>query len=90
MHVRRPSYSKHELARRARDIYDRLVAPTLGIEDEGSFITIDVESQAFRIDRDGLTGGDELIDINPDAQLFMVRSGFQPVARVGGKFASQV
>lgn len=76
-------YPKEEFARRGDEIYDRVVRPTLKAKDEGKFVAIDIESEAFAISGDELAACDRLQKENPGAQLWMVRVGSRSAHNFG-------
>ena len=80
----RPRYSKEEFARRGDEIYERVVRPRVGAEDEGKFVLIDIETDDFEVDADELAASDRLLARNPDAQVWFTRVGSRYARRFGG------
>jgi hypothetical protein len=78
-------YSKEEFARRGDAIYENEVRPQLKPDDDGRFVAIDIETQAFEIDDDEMAAGDRLLARIPEAQIWMVRVGSRYVHRFGGR-----
>ena len=78
-------YSKEEFARRGDAIYENEVRTQLKPDDEGKFVAIDIETQAFEIDDDEMAAGDRLLARIPEAQIWMVRVGSRYVHRFGGR-----
>ena len=50
MTPRVPRYSMEEFARRGKEIYARVVRPTLSQDDIGKLVMIDIESEDFEVD----------------------------------------
>jgi hypothetical protein len=70
-----PRYSKEEYARRGDTIYQRDILPHLKPEDKDKFVAIDIETGEYEIDADDDTVGDDILERNPNAQLWIVRVG---------------
>ena len=80
---RRPRYSNEEFARRAQEIYDRVVRPALKPDDIGKFVTIDIESEDYEVDRDEYKAGERLLSRRPDAQMWLERAGYVAAHAIG-------
>ena len=78
-----PRYSREEFSRRGTDIYFRVVRPTLSPDDIGKFVTIDIESEDFEVDRDSMKAADRLFERRPDAQIWLERAGYQTAHALG-------
>jgi hypothetical protein len=78
-----PRYSKAEFERRGDAIYERTILPRLTSEDEGKFVLIDIETEAYEIDTDELAASERLLSRNPDAQVWFRRVGSRYVRRYG-------
>ena len=83
MLVRRPRYTKEEIARRGDEIYERQVGSKAEAGQQGKIVAIDIESGAFEVADDTVTASDSLISRFPDAQIWFVRIGHQGVHRFG-------
>jgi hypothetical protein len=68
-------YTKEEIARRGKQIYERVVRPTIKAKDTGKFVAIDIDSEAFAVSNDELKACDRLHALNSDAQLWLMRIG---------------
>ena len=79
----RPHYSKEEFARRGDEIYERDVRPRIEAGDEGKFVVIDIDTEAYVIDEDELAASDRLCVRNADAQLWVTRVGSRYARRFG-------
>jgi hypothetical protein len=78
-----PKYDHEEFARRGDEIYERVVRPHLQTEDKGKFVAIDLESDAYELDRDMMAAADRLRDRFPEAQIWFRRVGFPVTMRFG-------
>jgi hypothetical protein len=78
-------YNKEEFARRGDAIFESNVCPQLKPEDDGKFVAIDIESDAYEIDAEELPACDRLRARMPQAQIWLVRVGSQYVHRFGGR-----
>jgi hypothetical protein len=76
MNRRERRYSKEETARRGREIYARVVRPTLTEADVGKFVVVDIESEDFELGTDILTTAHRLFERRPDAQNWGERVGY--------------
>ncbi len=88
MQVLTPRYSKEEFARRGDEIYNRIVRPLLKKEDEGKFVVIDIETEAFEIDSDELAASDRLLSRYPNAQVWVTQVGSRYARRFGPRYRS--
>jgi hypothetical protein len=64
-----------EEERLAEDVYDRLVRPTLKVEDDGKYLAVDVGSGDFEIDSDDFAATGRLLARRPEARLWLMRTG---------------
>jgi hypothetical protein len=80
-----PRYDKDEFARRGDTIYERDVRPVLGPEDEGRYVSIDIETGAFEVDADELAASDRLLARVPTAQTWLRRIGSRGARRIGAR-----
>ena len=81
MSATQPRYSKEEFAQRGDAIYERTIFPRLTAEDDGKFVVIDIETEAYEIDADEFAASDRLLANRPDAQVWFRRVGFRYVRR---------
>ena len=80
-------YTKEEVARRGRDIYDRSIRSEVAPGDKGKYVTIDVETGDWRMG-DNISGlAAELHEKRPEAPLFTLRVGYAATARIGGRIS---
>ena len=85
----RPRYSKEEFAQRGDEIYERHIRPHLGVEQDGQFVAIDIETNAYEIDGDELTASDRLRGRYPEAQIWLRRVGSRYARRFGPRYRSE-
>jgi hypothetical protein len=84
MTVQQLRYSKEEFARRGNEIYESQVRPQIDEEnDRGKIVAIDIETGMFELAKDTITASNQLLDKNPDAQIWRIRIGHQGVHRFG-------
>lgn len=77
-------YPKEEFARLGDTIYENDIRPSLKADDKGKFVAIDIETGMYEIDADELKAGNRLRARTPEAQIWMVRVGYNSVHRIGG------
>jgi hypothetical protein len=87
MTTSKPLYSPEEFCRRAKEIYDREVAPILRPEDDNQFVAIDIQSGDYEIAGDDFTATERLLTRHSDAQIWLARVGQPAAYRIGGRFA---
>jgi hypothetical protein len=78
-------YTKEEIARRGREIYEREIRPRLDRDQDGRFLVVDVRTGRFEIADDELTAFDRAGQDNPDGLLFGLRVGSRAAHRLGGR-----
>ena len=82
MSVRRLRYTKEEISRRGREIYESQVRSQVEEDNHGKIVAIDIETGVFVIAKDSLTASDQLLERYPDAQIWLGRVGHRAVHRV--------
>jgi len=70
--------------RRAVEIYDRLIRPTLRPEDEGKYVAVAVEADDFELDADDYAATGRLLARRPGARLWLMRTGPSAAYRLRG------
>jgi hypothetical protein len=88
MHSPQPVFSKEEFARRGDEIYERTVLRQLKPGDEGKYVAVDIQTEAFEIDREELAASDRLLAKHPNAQTWLERVGSRYVRRFGPRGGS--
>ena len=77
-------YPKEVFARMGDEIYENKVRPLVEEGNKGKIVAIDIETGDYVVDRNTLYASRQLIDKNPDAQIWCVRIGHRAVFRIGG------
>lgn len=72
-----------EHARRGREIYQRVVLPSVGEGNNGKVVAIDIDTEAFEMADDRTTATDKLVTRFPNAQIWFERIGHPSVVRFG-------
>ena len=82
--VRKRHYSKEELARMGKKIYEKEIRPLVEDGNEGKMVAIDVESGNYEVGyyRDMLECTGRLFRKNPDAQILAVSIGQEAMPRL--------
>jgi hypothetical protein len=83
MHSPQPHFSKEEFARRGDEIYERTVLRQLKPGDEGKYVAVDIQTEAYEIDRDEFAASDRLLAKNSSAQTWLKRVGSRYVRCFG-------
>jgi hypothetical protein len=83
MAVRQRRYSKEELARRGKEIYETQIRQQVESDSYGKIVAIDIETGAFEVDDDTLVASERLLERYPDAQTWFIRIGHRGVHRFG-------
>lgn len=80
-----PSLTAEETARLGREIYERLVLPSVGSRDKGRVVAIDVRSEAWVIDESAIPAAQKLKTDHPDAEIWFVRVEYTAYHHLGGQ-----
>ena len=81
--MRDRAYTKEEIIRRGREIYDREIHAWLEASHEGQFVVVDVTAGTWEIDEDDVAASDRALARNPDAVLYFARVGHSAAYRLG-------
>jgi hypothetical protein len=81
--MRKPRYPKDEFARRGKELYGKLIRPTLEANNRGRFVAIDIETGEYEMADKIVEAAKTLISRAPDAQIWMSRIGYPVVHRLG-------
>jgi hypothetical protein len=83
MAVSQRRYSKEELARRGKELYESKVRQQVEPDNFGKIVAIDIETGEFEVADDTLLASDRLMEKCPDAQTWFIRIGHRGVHRFG-------
>lgn len=80
-------YDRDELARRAKDLYERRIRERVEADgdNEGRFVAVDVDSGDYGVADDPLGAGAELRRRRPEARVYLMRVGRPAAFRLGGR-----
>ncbi|MDB9412383.1 hypothetical protein [Microcystis aeruginosa] len=85
MTVRQRLYSKEEMARRGKELYESGIRQQVEAGNEGKIIAIDIETGDFGVDETVVAATNRLFERNPDAQPFGIRIGHRAVYHFGSR-----
>ncbi len=80
-----PGYTKEEIARLGREIYERDIRAAVERDHDGRFLTVDVTTGRYGIADDELAAFDRAEEENPDGAFFLLRIGRRAAHRLGGR-----
>jgi hypothetical protein len=81
-------YTKEEIVRLGRDIYEREIRDKVEPEHDGEFVVVDVESGSYEVSESDVEASDRALRKNPDAVLYFLRSSIPSVGKPGPLFES--
>ena len=81
--MRQLKYSDEEFARRGQEIYQSQIKDDIEAEHRGRIVAIDIETGAYAIADRSVLAAKQLLEQNPDAQLYGIRIGYPAVHRFG-------
>jgi hypothetical protein len=85
MAVRQRRYSKEELARRGKALYESGIRQQVEAGNEGKIVAIDIETGEFEVDETVMGATDRLFERIPDAQPWGIRIGHRAVYHFGSR-----
>ena len=81
-----PDTERSETARRGTEIYERDIKPTLGDDQDGRYVSIDVDSGCWAVADSHREAVDELYEQHPDSHdVWSLRVGHQALFSLGGR-----
>lgn len=83
MTIRQRRYSKEELARRGKELYESQIRQQVEANNFGKIVAIDIETGTFEVADDTLVASDRLLERCPDAQTWFIHIGHRGVHRFG-------
>lgn len=84
-----PSYTKEEVVRRGREIYERDIRERVERENEGRFLVVDIESGEYALADNELEAFDRARDNAPDGVFYLMRVGHPAAHRIGANPGSR-
>jgi peptide subunit release factor RF-3 len=85
MTVRQRRYSKEELARRGRELYESGIRQQVETGNEGKIVAINIETGEYEVGETVIAATNRLFERNPDAQPFGIRIGHRAVYHFGSR-----
>lgn len=76
-------YTKEEIVRLGREIYEREIREKVEPEHDGEFVVVDVESGYYEVSKSDVEASDRILRRNPDALLYFLRVGHPAAYRIG-------
>lgn len=77
-------YTREEIARIGREIYERDIRPEVEPDHRGEFVVVDVDSGDYEIANEALTATNTLRQRRPGAVPYLMRIGHAAAYRLGG------
>ena len=78
-------YTKEEIARLGREIYERDIRSAVARDHDGRFLAVDVTTGRYEIADDELEAFDRAEERNPEGAFFLLRVGRRAAHRLGGR-----
>ena len=80
-----------ERAERGEEIFERVVKPQVGDEDDRKYVAIDVESEDFEVDSKQRAAANRLLERHPEAQgrIWFRRVGSRVTHHFGGRLREE-
>lgn len=86
MEPERPKkYAADEVARRAKELYERRIRESVEPEQAGRYLVVDVESGDYEIADEALAATRALRARKPSATTYLIRVGRTAAFRIGGR-----
>lgn len=78
-------YTKEEIARLGREIYERDIRAAVEHDHDGRFLVVDVTTGYYEVADDELGAFDRAAEKNPYGAFFLLRVGRRAAHRLGGR-----
>jgi len=75
-------FTKEEIVRRGKEIYERDIRPLVEVGNKGRVVAIDVRTGEYELADDATTSASRLRARAPEAVIFFMRVGYPTMARV--------
>lgn len=79
-----------KFAKRAVEVFERIVKPKLRPEDDGKFVAMDVNTGVYEIDEDDHAAMTRVEQLLPNAEIWLERAGSPTAYHILGSTCSQV
>ena len=76
-------YTKEEIVRLGREIYEREIRAKVEPEHDGEFLVVDIITGSYEVASDGITAARRIREKNPEALLCFLRVGHATAYRIG-------
>lgn len=80
-------YTKEEIARLGREIYEREIRAEVEHGHDGRFLVVDITTGHHEIADDELAAFEQAEQKNPDGSFFLLRVGRRVAHRLGGRLS---
>lgn len=81
--MKRGGFTKEEVVRRGREIYDREIRAKVESGNDGEFVAIDITTGSYEVDESDVAASDQALQVNPNAVLYMMRVNRPAAYRIG-------
>ena len=81
-------YTKEEIARRGREIYERDIRSEVEHDHDGRFVVVDITTGHYELADEELVAFDRAEQKNPEGSFFLLRVGRRAAHRLGGRLFS--
>ncbi len=76
-------FTKEEVVRRGREIYEREIRAKVEPEHDGEFLVVDVTTGSYEVGESDVAVSDHALQKNPDAVLYLMQVGRPAAYRMG-------
>ena len=84
MTATQPRFSREETSQRGQEIYEHDIQALVEASHRGEFAAIDIETGDYELNADDYCATENLLMRQPQAQIWLVRVGFESTYRIGG------
>lgn len=81
-------FTKEEVVRRRREIYEREIRAKVEPEHDGEFLVVDVTTGSYEVGESDMAVSDRALRKNPDAVLYFLRVGRRAAYPIGAGLTS--
>jgi hypothetical protein len=81
-------YTKEEIARRGREIYERDIRAEVEHGHDGRFLVVDITTSGYEIADEELEAFQKSEEKNPNETFYLLRVGRRAAHRLGGRLFS--